>query len=72
MPPIISFINAIDQIVTNMMELQTYKTAHPPSLGRSTNFVLQEAEMPDVDDGACRLYHVKGSSEDCCKGIEVR
>ena len=37
-------------------------------------YLFQEADLPpapEVDDGAAKLFHVKGSSEDCCKGIEV-
>lgn len=31
----------------------------------------QEEDAAEAEENACKLFHVKGSTETCCKGVEV-
>ena len=40
----------------------------------SNELVLSQEEdstATEAEENTCKLFHVKGSTEDCCKGVEV-
>ena len=31
----------------------------------------EDSTATEAEENTCKLFHVKGSTEDCCKGVEV-